>query len=89
MDLVHKDVSLFRQEAERAGVPLELAPLLIDIFEDGMARYGARAGSPGIVRRLEEATGADVRAPGFPAELVDDEPEERGREVARPAAAAE
>ena len=34
-----------------------------------------------IIKRLEEATGLDVTAPGFPAEMVDDEPEERGAEV--------
>ena len=37
--------------------------------------------SPNIVRRLEEATGLEVRAPGFPAEMVDDEAEAPGYEV--------
>jgi hypothetical protein len=32
-------------------------------------------------RRLEEAAGVEVRAPGFPAEMVDDEPEAPGYEV--------
>lgn len=54
---------------------------MIRIFRDGQARYGARANSDEIIRRLEEATGADVRAPGFPAELADDEPEAEGYEV--------
>jgi 3-hydroxyisobutyrate dehydrogenase len=81
MDLVIKDVSLFQAVAERAGVPLEISPLLIDIFKDGQARYGAREWSPNIIRRLEEACGVEVLAPGFPAEMVDDEPEEPGYEV--------
>ena len=81
MDLVVKDMSLFQAVAERAGVPLELSPLLLGIFRDGLARYGAREWSPNIVRRLEEATGLDIRAPGFPAEMVDDEPEVPGYEV--------
>ncbi len=51
------------------------------IFRDGAARFGPRAWSSMIVRRLEEACGIALRAPGFPAELTDDEPEERGREV--------
>jgi 3-hydroxyisobutyrate dehydrogenase len=34
-----------------------------------------------MIERLEEATGLSVTAPGFPSELVDDEPEERGYEV--------
>ncbi|MEO1248234.1 MAG: NAD(P)-dependent oxidoreductase, partial [Pseudomonadota bacterium] len=36
---------------------------------------------PNIIRRLEEATGLDVRAPGFPSEMADDEPEDAGYEV--------
>ncbi len=81
MDLVQKDLSLFAAVAGRAGVPLELSPVLVDIFEDASARYGPREWSPNVVRRLEEATGVSVLAPGFPAEMVDDEPEVPGREV--------
>lgn len=84
MDLVLKDIGLFHSLAEGAGVPLEISPLMIDIFRDGQARYGARAQSDDIIRRLEEATGLDIRAPGFPAEMVDDEPEEPGYEVVPP-----
>ena len=81
MDLVKKDIGLFQAVADRAGVPLEINPLMISIFEDGIARYGARANSDDIIRRLEEATGLDITAPGFPAEMTDDEPEEPGYEV--------
>jgi 3-hydroxyisobutyrate dehydrogenase len=81
MDLVAKDIGLFQDVADRAGVPLELNPLLIDIFKDGIARFGPRELSPNIIKRVEEATGLDVTAPGFPAEMVDDEPEDQGAEV--------
>ncbi len=81
MDLVAKDIGLFQDVADQAGVELELSPLLIEIFKDGIARFGPRELSPNIVRRLEEAHGLDVRAPGFPAEMEDDEPEEPGYEV--------
>lgn len=81
MDLVAKDIGLFQQVADRAGVPLEISPKLIDIFADGIERFGSRELSPNIIRRLEEATGLDIRAPGFPVEMVDDEPEEPGAEV--------
>ena len=81
MDLVIKDISLFQELADRAGVPLEISPLMIEIFKDGAARYGEREWSPNIIRRLEEATGLDISAPGFPDEMVDDEPEEAGHEV--------
>jgi len=81
MDLVLKDISLFHDVAERSGLSLELAPLLIEIFKDGIARYGVREFSPNIIRRIEEPAGLDVRADGFPAEIVDDEPEEAGYEI--------
>ena len=84
MDLVAKDIGLFQAIADRAQVPLEISPRLIEIFDDGIARFGARAFSPRIVERLEAATGLDVRAPGFPAEIVDDEPEAPGAEVWAP-----
>lgn len=83
MDLVLKDIGLFQEVADRANVPLEMNPLMIQIFKDGIARYGERELSPNIIRRLEEATGLDIRYPGFPAEMVDDEPEEPGYEVRR------
>lgn len=81
MDLVLKDIGLFQEVADRAGVPLEMNPLMIRIFKDGIDRYGPRELSPNIIKRLEDATGLDIRAPGFPAEMVDDEPEEPGYEV--------
>ena len=81
MDLVVKDIGLFDDVATRHGVPLEVSPLLRRIFEDGQARYGPREWSPNIIRRLEEPTGLEIRASGFPAEMLDDEPEEPGYEV--------
>jgi 3-hydroxyisobutyrate dehydrogenase len=60
---------------------VELNPKMIEIFEDGQRRYGPREWSPNIIRRLEDACGAKVLAPGFPPEILDDEPEEPGYEV--------
>jgi len=81
MDLVMKDIGLFQAVADRAALPLEINPLMIDILRDGMARYGERANSPDLIRRLEEAGNFSILADGFPAEMTDDEPEEPGREV--------
>lgn len=81
MDLVVKDICLFQDIADRNNVPLDLSPKLIEVFKDGMDRYGPREFSPNIIKRLEEATGIDVLASGFPAEIIDDEPEEKGYEV--------
>lgn len=81
MDLVLKDIGLFQEVADRAGIPLEISPLMIEIFKDGIERYGPRELSPNIIRRLEDATGLDITAPGFPSEMSDDEAEEPGYEV--------
>ena len=81
MDLVKKDIGLFQSIAEAAEVPLEISPLMVSIFDDGIRRYGPRAQSDRIIERLEEATGLSILAPGFPSEMVDDEPEEPGYEV--------
>ena len=85
MDLVAKDIGLFQSIAEARGVPLAVSPLLVDLFDQAIAAYGPREKSPNIIRRLEDATGLDIRAEGFPAEMTDDEPEEPGYEV-RPGA---
>jgi len=81
MDLVLKDIGLFQKIADKVRVPLEISPLMIEIFRDGQRRYGERANSDDIIRRLEEATGLSILSPGFPAEMVDDELEEQGYEV--------
>ncbi|NNE80699.1 MAG: NAD(P)-dependent oxidoreductase [Silicimonas sp.] len=81
MDLVLKDIGLFDQIARDKDVPLALSPLLVDLFRDAVETYGAREYSPNIIRRYEDPTGLDIRAPGFPAEMTDDEPEEPGYEV--------
>ena len=81
MDLVIKDVGLFDAFAQSLGVPLELSPLVLDIFKDGQRRYGPRELSPNIIRRLEEACGVKVLGEGFPPQMVDDEPEAEGYEV--------
>jgi 3-hydroxyisobutyrate dehydrogenase len=81
MDLVIKDVGLFDALSRELKVPLELSPLLLDIFKDGQRRYGPRERSPNIIRRLEEACGVKVLGTGFPAQMVDEEPEAPGYEV--------
>ena len=81
MDLVSKDVGIFNQLAERKGLELEIAPLIVYIFKDGEKRYGPRELSPNIIKRLEERADVEVLGNGFPPEMIDDEPEEDGYEV--------
>ena len=81
MGLVLKDIGLFQKFAESHNVPLEISPLMVEIFRDAIEKYGADEWSPNIIRRFEDKLGIDVRADGFPSEIVDDEPEEPGYEV--------
>jgi 3-hydroxyisobutyrate dehydrogenase len=81
MDLVIKDVGLFDALAQSLHVPVELSPLVLNIFKDGQRRYGPRELSPNIIKRLEQACGVQVLGEGFPAQMVDDEPETAGYEV--------
>jgi 3-hydroxyisobutyrate dehydrogenase len=81
MDLVSKDVGLFNNIAQAAGVPAELSPLIVKIFKEGEETFGPREFSPNIIRRYEEPLGIKVLGTGFPADMVDDEPEESGYEV--------
>jgi 3-hydroxyisobutyrate dehydrogenase len=50
-------------------------------MRDGLAKYGPRVWSSMVVKRLEDACGEDLRAPGFPEYLTDEEPEAAGAEV--------
>jgi len=81
MDLVCKDIGLFNDVAKRGGLELELAPMMQQIFAEAQERFGPRELSPNIIKRLEAAVGVEILAPGFPAEMTDDEPEEPGYEV--------
>jgi 3-hydroxyisobutyrate dehydrogenase len=81
VDLVLKDIGLFLDLAHGHGVPTEVADTVTAMFRDTQSRYGPRALSPRVIQRLEDDCGIQVRAPGFPPELVDFEPEEPGQEV--------
>jgi len=69
MDLARKDLGFALQMGREFGVPLELAGLTEQLFARARALYGGDAQSPMVAKMLEDAVGADLRAPGFPAEL--------------------
>ena len=81
MDLVLKDTSLFDRLAKKLKAPLEISPKVVEIFKDGKAKYGSRAWSSMIVKRMEDLNKINFRADGFPEELVDDEVEQKGYEL--------
>jgi 3-hydroxyisobutyrate dehydrogenase-like beta-hydroxyacid dehydrogenase len=69
MDLALKDLGFALSMGREFGAPLDLAARVNAIFEEGKAAYGGGAWSTQIVKLLEDATGTDLRAPGFPAKL--------------------
>jgi len=81
MDLVLKDMGLFNDLSIKNNIPLELSPLVLEIFKDGQKKYGPKAWSSMIVKRLEDACNINLRAEGFPSELTDSEPEEKGHQI--------
>ena len=81
MDLVLKDTSLFDNLGKKLNASLEISPQIVDIFKDGQKKYGSRAWSSMIVKRMEDLNNINFRANGFPEELIDSEPEEKGYEI--------
>ena len=81
MDLVLKDTGLFDNLAKKLNAPLEISPKIVEIFKDGQKKYGSRAWSSMIVKRMEDLNKINFRAEGFPDELVDNELEEKGYEI--------
>ncbi|MBU3739732.1 MAG: NAD(P)-dependent oxidoreductase [Rhodoferax sp.] len=70
MDLACKDLGLVNSIAEKLGVPLELGGLTQQIFRRARGLFGSEAQSPEVVRMIEQACGLELRAPGYPTELV-------------------
>ncbi len=81
MDLVLKDTGLFDSLAKKLNAPLEISPQIVKIFKDGQKKYGSRAWSSMIVKRMEDLNNVNFRANGFPSELIDNESEEKGYEI--------
>ena len=81
MDLVLKDTGLFNDLANKLNTSLEISPKIVEIFKDAQKKFGSRAWSSMVVKRLEDLNNINLRSNGFPEELVDNEPEEKGYEI--------
>ena len=81
MDLVEKDMTLFNDLSKKLNIPLEISPLVLDIFKDAHKKYGPRSWSSMVVKRLEDNCRINFREKGYPDELVDEEKEEKGYEI--------
>ena len=81
MDLVLKDTGLLNDLANKLNASLEISPKIVEIFKDAQKKFGSRAWSSMVVKRLEDLNNINFRSNGFPEELVDNEPEEKGYEI--------
>ncbi|MFK7827553.1 MAG: NAD(P)-dependent oxidoreductase [Oligoflexales bacterium] len=81
LDLVCKDVGLFKNLSETYGVPTEISKKIFDIFEEGRKEFGDRAWSSMIVKRIENHCKTNLRADGFPIELEDHSKRQKGYEI--------
>jgi len=69
MDLACKDLGFAMGLGREFRVPLELAAIVEQTFLRAREEYGGGAWSSMVVKLLEDALHADLRAPGFPARL--------------------
>ena len=81
MDLVKKDMKLFNDLSKKLKTPLEISPFILNIFNKAQKKYGSRAWSSMVVKRLEDKYKLNFRAPGFPKELKDFEKQKKGYEI--------
>ena len=70
MDLACKDLGLVNNIAEKLGVPLELGSMTQQIFTRARGLFGGNAQSPEVARMIEQACHLELRAPGYPMELL-------------------
>ena len=81
MDLVCKDLRLFDKLVDKYNIPAKISKLMNKIFAEGKIQFGDRSLSTSIVKRLEELCNENLRAPGFPSQLTDEEPKKKGIEI--------
>lgn len=73
LDLALKDLGFAMAFGREFGVPLDLAALTTQTFVRAREAYGGDAWSTQVVKLLEDALKTDLRAPGFPARLDEDQ----------------
>ena len=81
MDLICKDLRLFDKLVDKYNIPAKISKLMNKIFAEGKIQFGDRSLSTSIVKRLEELCNENLRAPGFPSQLTDEEPKKKGIEI--------
>ena len=81
MDLVCKDVGLFDKLTKKFKIPADISKLMNKKFKEGLAKYGNRSFSTSIVKLLEDYCNENLRANGFPSQLIDKKTSKKGYEI--------
>jgi 3-hydroxyisobutyrate dehydrogenase len=65
-DLGLKDLGFVTELGRNLDVPLRLAGLVENMFKESREKYGGDAWTPHVIKMMEDETGVELRAPGFP-----------------------
>lgn len=66
LDLGCKDLGFVMNLGRELGVPLKLAGLVDQLFLEAREKHGGDAWTPNVIKMMEDATGVELRADGFP-----------------------
>lgn len=71
MALACKDLGIALSLGRELGVPLKLSGLVDQMFIEGQKKYGPDAWTPHVIKLMEELTGVELRADGFPKTMTE------------------
>jgi len=71
LELACKDLGLMMELGRDYGVPLKFTGLMDQMFIEAKEKYGADQWTPNVIKMMEENTGTELRAPGFPDKMMD------------------
>ena len=71
LELACKDLGLMMELGKNYGVPLKFTGLMDQMFIEAKEKYGANEWTPNVIKMMEENTGTELRAPGFPDRMMD------------------
>ena len=78
MDLVNKDIRLFKKIANKYKVPIDLGEIINKKFGYALKKLGKRSFSTSIIRLIENKCNIKMRAKNFPKKLIDNMPKQKG-----------
>ena len=81
MDLVCKDLNLFKKLTKNLKINAKISDLIFNIFNKGRKKFGDRSFSTGIVKLLEKQSNENLRDLNFPKILIDTESRKKGFEI--------